>query len=85
MLPSEIGATHGSRINSRTNHLPRKSTTSAVARMLANTRTNNWETTVMTIVFCSESQNVPLAMMRRKFSSPTKCTSWLATVMLDTL
>lgn len=85
MEPSEIGATHGSRIKKRTSHLPRKSASSAVARILASTTTKNWDTTVMTMVFRSESQNVLLSTIRRKFSSPTNCASRPATVAFDTL
>ena len=51
MLPSEIGATHGSRIKSRTAHLPRKSLRSASARIFANTNTITFETMAKMKVF----------------------------------
>ncbi len=53
MLPSEMGATHGSKIKSRTTHFPRKSFIKARARTFASTKTRSWEAMVKMKVFLS--------------------------------
>ncbi|MCY1456962.1 hypothetical protein D9M71_742160 [compost metagenome] len=80
MVPSEIGATHGSRISRRTSHLPRKSLYRAMASILASTTTSSCDSSVNTSALRRERQNVSLSSTRRKFCRPTKCSACLPTV-----
>src|SRR5690242_10091661 len=83
MLPSETGATHGSRIRRRTNHLPRKSFASAIASTDDSTMTTICEMKAKRKVFLSDAQNVGSANAPRKFSKPTKCPTDDETVTSD--
>ena len=54
IVPSEIGATQGSRIRSRTSHLPRNSLSSARASTVPSTITRTCATNANTKVFRRE-------------------------------
>ena len=84
-MPSEIGATQGSRISRRTNHLPRKSRESASASTVASTMTSTWETIANTNVFLSEVWNFVVSTTLVKFRSPTKPSVRLPMLMSLTL
>jgi hypothetical protein len=72
MLPSEMGATQGSRISSRTSHFPRNLRSRAMARMLARTMTSVCDTSEKMAVFPSALRNAGSSRAALKFSSPTK-------------
>ena len=72
IVPSEIGATHGSRMSRRTIHLPRKSRASASASTVPRAITRTWATTAKTKVFLSEVWNLMVWTTLTKFLSPTK-------------
>ena len=72
MVPSEMGATQGKRMSSRTSHLPRNSRCSAMASTLASTRTRICETKAKRTVLPSARRKLGSRSAAWKFCSPTK-------------
>src|SRR6058998_3535227 len=70
IVPSEMGATQGSKIRRRISHLPRKSLSRARASTLVKTITSTWETTAKTKVFFSEVWNFVVETTLTKFLNP---------------
>src|SRR5262249_49139004 len=72
MVPSEIGATHGSRIRKRKIDLPQNSLVRQVARILPSTSTRACETSVKMNVLPSDFRNVGLSSALSTLARPTK-------------
>ena len=72
IVPSAIGAAHGSRIRNRRIHRPRKGCMSACARMPAPSSTITCEMIVNQNVFQSACWKIAFAHSCRKFASPTQ-------------
>jgi len=70
-VPSEIGATHGSRIRNRKIDLPKKGFARHVARILPSTSTSACDTTVKMSVLPSAFTKVGLSSALRMLSRPT--------------
>src|SRR6267143_6841748 len=71
MLPSEIGATQGSRMSKRTTHFPRNSFCRETARTVARKITITCEVTAKRNVFRSARRKLGSSSAERKFSHPT--------------
>ena len=82
MVPSEMGATQGKRMSSRTSHLPRNSRCSAMASALDRTSTRTCETTANRMVLPSALRKLGSRSAAWKFCSPTKLKLWPPSEML---
>src|SRR5918996_2605682 len=71
-VDNATGVVQGSRMRKRTIHLPRKSASRMLARILPNSTMSTIEMTVMTSVLRSDCQKTGSSKARRKASSPTQ-------------